>query len=56
MQKVMVEILNAISTLNSGQGLVAGLGVFILAVLLDRMTKGLAERFALRAARGSGRS
>ena len=48
-----VEILNAISTLNAGQGLVAGLGVFILAVLLDRMTKGLAERLASRAARGS---
>jgi ABC-type proline/glycine betaine transport system permease subunit len=47
------EILNAISTLNAGQGLVAGLGVFILAVLLDRVTKGVADRFALRAARGS---
>ena len=47
------EILNAISTLNAGQGLVAGLGVFILAVLLDRVTKGVADRFALRAVRGS---
>jgi glycine betaine/proline transport system permease protein len=49
------EILNAISTLKAGQGLVAGLGVFILAVLLDRLTKGVAERFSLRAARGSAR-
>jgi ABC-type proline/glycine betaine transport system permease subunit len=47
------EILNAISTLNAGQGLVAGFGVFILAVLLDRVTKGVADRFALRAAHGS---
>jgi len=35
--------------------LVAGLGVFILAVLLDRSTKGLAGRLALRSARASGK-
>ena len=50
-----IEILNAISTLNAGQGLVAGLGVFILAVLLDRATKGLADRLAVRNARPSGK-
>jgi ABC-type proline/glycine betaine transport system permease subunit len=52
-RRLGTEILNAISTSNAGQGLVAGLGVFILAVLLDRVTKGVAGRFALRAARCS---
>jgi glycine betaine/proline transport system permease protein len=49
------EILNAISTLNAGKGFVAGLGVFILAVLLDRITKGMANRFAVRPDRGSAK-
>lgn len=37
------EILTAISSLDSGQGLVAGFGIFILAILLDRITAGFAR-------------
>jgi glycine betaine/proline transport system permease protein len=37
------EILTAISSLDAGQGLVAGFGIFILAILLDRITQGFAR-------------
>ena len=38
------EILTAISSLNAGQGVVAGLAIFILAVFLDRTSQGAARR------------
>lgn len=39
------DILTAISSLDAGQGVVAGFGIFILAVLLDRSTQGLARKY-----------
>ena len=38
------EILQALSSLDAGQGFVASFGIFVLAVLLDRMTRAAAER------------
>lgn len=39
------EILIAISALDAGQGVVAGLAIFILAIFLDRTTQGAAAKF-----------
>lgn len=38
------EILRAIGRLDAGQGIMAGLAVFVLAIVLDRITRGWAER------------
>jgi ABC-type proline/glycine betaine transport system permease subunit len=38
------EILQALSSLDAGQGFVASFGIFVLAVLLDRITRAAAER------------
>jgi glycine betaine/proline transport system permease protein len=38
------EILQALSSLDAGQGFVASFGIFVLAVLLDRLTRAAAER------------
>jgi glycine betaine/proline transport system permease protein len=38
------EILQALSSLDAGQGFVASFGIFALAVLLDRITRAAAER------------
>ena len=38
------EILRAIAQLDAGQGIMAGLAVFVLAVVLDRITRGWADR------------
>jgi glycine betaine/proline transport system permease protein len=38
------EILQALSSLDAGQGFVASFGIFVLALLLDRMTRAAAER------------
>lgn len=38
------EILRAIAQLDAGQGIMAGLAVFVLAIVLDRITRGWAER------------
>jgi ABC-type proline/glycine betaine transport system permease subunit len=38
------EILQALSSLDAGQAFVASFGIFVLAVLLDRTTRALAER------------
>lgn len=40
------EILTAISSLDAGQGVVAGLAIFILAIFLDRTTQGIAGKFS----------
>jgi ABC-type proline/glycine betaine transport system permease subunit len=40
------EILIAISALDAGQGVVAGLAIFILATFLDRTTQGAAAKFS----------
>lgn len=42
------DILRAISQLNAGDGIVAGFGVFTLAVLFDRITRGSAARLVRR--------
>lgn len=42
------EILRAISELKAGRGVVAGLGIVVLAILIDRITKGMASRMAQR--------
>jgi ABC-type proline/glycine betaine transport system permease subunit len=38
------EILRAIAQLDAGQGIMAGFAVFVLAIVLDRITRGWAER------------
>jgi ABC-type proline/glycine betaine transport system permease subunit len=38
------EILNALSSLDAGRGVVASIGIFVLAVLLDRITRAAASR------------
>src|SRR5262249_20584790 len=38
------EILRAIGRLDAGSGIMAGLAVFVLAIVLDRITRGWAER------------
>jgi len=38
------EILRAIAQLDAGRGIMAGLAVFVLAVVLDRITRGWADR------------
>lgn len=38
------EILTAIARLDAGRGILAGLAVFVLAIILDRITRGWAER------------
>jgi ABC-type proline/glycine betaine transport system permease subunit len=38
------EILRAIAQLDAGQGIMAGFAVFVLAVVLDRITRGWADR------------
>jgi glycine betaine/proline transport system permease protein len=38
------EILRAIAQLDSGQGIMAGLAIFVVAVMLDRITRGWASR------------
>lgn len=38
------EILRAINQLDAGRGIMAGLAVFVLAVVLDRVTRGWADR------------
>jgi glycine betaine/proline transport system substrate-binding protein len=40
------QVLNGIQTLNVGQGLEAGIGIVILAVVLDRITQGFGARTA----------
>lgn len=40
------EILNGIALLRPGEGMVAGLGVFVLAVLIDRITRGWSDRIS----------
>jgi ABC-type proline/glycine betaine transport system permease subunit len=45
------EILNALSSLDAGRGVVASIGIFVLAVLLDRITRAV----ALRLPGGTGR-
>ncbi|MSO92506.1 MAG: ABC transporter permease subunit [Rhodospirillales bacterium] len=42
------EILKAISEVKAGRGLVAGIGVVVLAILIDRITKGAAARLTRR--------
>jgi glycine betaine/proline transport system substrate-binding protein len=49
------QVLNGIQSLDVGQGLEAGLGIVILAVVLDRITQGLGAR-AVSAARAGSRS
>lgn len=38
------NVLNAIATLNAGQGFVAGFGILVLAILVDRMMSSLDDR------------
>ena len=38
------EILKAIAQLNAGDGIIAGLAVFVLAIVIDRITRGWATR------------
>ncbi|MBV9913256.1 MAG: hypothetical protein JOZ93_11785, partial [Sinobacteraceae bacterium] len=38
------QVLNGIQTLDVGQGLEAGIGIVILAVVLDRVTQGFGRR------------
>jgi glycine betaine/proline transport system permease protein len=49
------EILRAIAQLDAGKGIMTGLAVFTLAIVLDRITRGWAERMpqARRAAEGA---
>lgn len=42
------EILKAITDLRAGRGFVSGLGVVVLAILIDRITKGFAARLTRR--------
>lgn len=42
------DILRAIALLDAGQGLLAGLAVFTLAIILDRITRGWADRLGRR--------
>jgi ABC-type proline/glycine betaine transport system permease subunit len=42
------EVLRAIAVLNAGQGFVAGFGIFVLAVLLERVATGCAARASAR--------
>ena len=49
------QVLNGIQSLDVGQGLEAGLGIVILAVVLDRITQGLGAR-AIRVTRPGSRS
>jgi glycine betaine/proline transport system substrate-binding protein len=49
------QVLNGIQTLDVGQGLEAGIGIVILAVVLDRITQGLGGR-VIRATRAGSRS
>ena len=46
------RVLNGIQTLDVGKGLEAGIGIVILAVLLDRMTRGLGKPKAGATSRG----
>ncbi len=49
------EILRAIAQLDSGQGIMAGLAIFVVAVMLDRITRGWANRL-LRSRHAAGGS
>ncbi|TVP84096.1 MAG: ABC transporter permease subunit [Alkalicoccus sp.] len=40
-------VLSGISNVNVGQGLVGGLGIVVLAIILDRMTQGLTKKTAV---------
>jgi glycine betaine/proline transport system permease protein len=46
------QVLNGIQSLDVGQGLEAGIGIVILAVVLDRITQGFGARGANAATRG----
>jgi glycine betaine/proline transport system substrate-binding protein len=48
------QVLNGIQTLDVGQGLEAGIGIVILAVVLDRVTQGFGRRGPGAAGAGSG--
>jgi len=38
-----VEVLNGIARLDVGRGLIGGIGIVVMAVILDRITQGLAK-------------
>ena len=38
-----VEVLNGIARLDVGRGLIGGLGIVVMAIILDRITQGLAQ-------------
>lgn len=42
------EVLNGIAMLNAGQGFVAGLGIFVIAILIDRNLRSAVARFSDR--------
>jgi glycine betaine/proline transport system permease protein len=46
------QVLNGIQSLDVGQGLEAGIGIVILAVVLDRITQGFGARGAAAATQG----
>jgi glycine betaine/proline transport system permease protein len=38
-----VEVLNGIARLDVGRGVIGGIGIVIMAIILDRITQGLAK-------------
>ncbi len=50
------DVLRAIAVLNAGQGFVAGFGIFVLAVLIERVASGCAARLGPRTGRSDHRS
>ena len=48
-----VEVFNGIARLDIGRGVIGGLGIVVMAVVIDRITQGMAKPKQARGARGS---
>ena len=48
-----VEVFNGIARLDIGRGVIGGLGIVVMAVVIDRITQGMAKPKRTRGARGS---
>jgi glycine betaine/proline transport system permease protein len=49
-----VEVFNGIARLDIGRGVIGGFGIVVMAVVIDRITQGLAKPRQARGSRGSG--